>query len=66
VLVVLGREGEQNCAKSFRNIRGAVVLSPDEVGVADIIGAARLLLSQAAIDGLTALASKDSKEAASA
>jgi large subunit ribosomal protein L4 len=66
VLVVLGREGEQNCAKSFRNIRGAVVLSADEVGVADIIGAARLLLSQAAIDGLTALASKDSKEAASA
>ncbi|HEY1595603.1 MAG TPA: 50S ribosomal protein L4 [Thermoleophilaceae bacterium] len=66
VLVVLGREGEENCAKSFRNIRGAVVLSADEVGVADIVGAARLLLSQAAIDGLTALASKDSKEAASA
>jgi large subunit ribosomal protein L4 len=66
VLVVLAREGEENCAKSFRNIRGAVVLSANEVGVADIIGAARLVLSQAAVDTLTALASKESKEAASA
>ncbi len=64
-LVVLGREGEEGCAKSFRNIRGIVVLPADEVGVADIVGAARLVCSQAAIDRLTALASKESKEAAS-
>jgi large subunit ribosomal protein L4 len=65
-LVVLGREGEDNCAKSFRNIRGISVLAADEVGVADLIGAARLVLSQAALDALTARASKESaKEAAS-
>src|SRR3954464_9355914 len=58
-LVVLGREGEENCAKSFRNIRGVGVLPADDVGVADIIGAARLVLSQAALDHLTALASSE-------
>jgi large subunit ribosomal protein L4 len=65
-LLVLGREGEENCAKSFRNIRGTVVLTADEVGVADIIGAARLVMSQAAIDALTVRASAEAKEAASA
>jgi large subunit ribosomal protein L4 len=64
-LLVLGREGEENCAKSFRNIRGTVVLAADEVGVADIIGAARLVMSQAAIDALTARASAETKKAAS-
>jgi len=59
-LVVLGREGEENCAKSFRNIRGVTVLPSDDVGVADIIGAARLVLSQAALDHLTQLAAKES------
>jgi len=59
-LVVLGREGEENCAKSFRNIRGVTVLPSDDVGVADIIGAARLVLSQAALDRLTQLAAKES------
>jgi large subunit ribosomal protein L4 len=63
-LIVLAREGEDNCAKSFRNIRGISVLPADEVGVADIIGAARLVLSQAALDALTARASKETKEAA--
>jgi large subunit ribosomal protein L4 len=56
-LVVLAREGEESCAKSFRNIRGISVLPVDEVGVADIIGAARLVLSQGALDRLTELAS---------
>ena len=59
-LVVLAREGEENCAKSFRNIRGVSVLPADDVGVADIIGAARLVLSQAGLDHLTALASGES------
>ena len=62
-LVVLAREGEDNCVKSFRNIRGISVLPVDEVGVADIVGAARLVLSQAALDRLTALASAESKNA---
>jgi len=59
-LVVLAREGENNCAKSFRNIRGVVVLPADDVGVADIVGAARLVVSQAALDHLTQLAGKES------
>ena len=59
-LVVLAREGEENCAKSFRNIRGVSVLPADDVGVADIVGAARLVLSQAAVDHITRLASKES------
>jgi large subunit ribosomal protein L4 len=58
-LVVLAREGEDNCVKSFRNIRGVTVLPADDVGVADIIGAARLVLSQAALDHLTQLAAKE-------
>jgi large subunit ribosomal protein L4 len=64
-LVVLAREGEEDCAKSFRNISGVRVLPADSTGVADIVGAARLVMSQAAIDRLTALASAESKEAAS-
>jgi large subunit ribosomal protein L4 len=58
-LVVLAREGEDNCVKSFRNIRGVSVLPADDVGVADIIGAARLMLSQSALDHLTRLAAKE-------
>jgi large subunit ribosomal protein L4 len=55
-LVVLASEGEEGCAKSFRNISGVSVLSAEQAGVADIVGAARLLASQAAIDRLTQLA----------
>jgi large subunit ribosomal protein L4 len=63
-LVVIGKDGENGCAKSFRNIRGVSVLSSDQVGVADIVGAARLILSQSALDHLTALASAGSQEEA--
>jgi large subunit ribosomal protein L4 len=56
-LVVLAREGEEACAKSFRNIRGASVLPVGDVGVADIVGAARLVLSRGALERLTEIAS---------
>jgi large subunit ribosomal protein L4 len=55
-LIVLAPEGEEACAKSFRNISGVSVLSADQAGVADIVGAARLVASQAAIDRLASLA----------
>ena len=55
-LVVL-HDGEDVCAKSFRNIRGATVLQADQVGVADVLGAARLIVSEAALERLTGLAS---------
>ena len=55
-LVVLAPEGEEACAKSFRNIARVSVLSANQVGVADVVGAARLVVSQAALDHLTRLA----------
>jgi large subunit ribosomal protein L4 len=64
-LVVLSREGEENAVKSFRNIRGVNVLPSDQVGVADVIGAARLILSDGALERLTALAAPE-KESATA
>jgi large subunit ribosomal protein L4 len=51
VLLVL-REGEDVCAKSFRNIAGVSVMEADDVGVADIVGAARLVLSAGALERL--------------
>jgi large subunit ribosomal protein L4 len=51
VLLVL-REGEDVCAKSFRNIAGVAVMEADDVGVADIVGAARLVLSAGALERL--------------
>jgi large subunit ribosomal protein L4 len=51
VLLVL-REGEDACAKSFRNIAGILVMEADDVGVADIVGAARLVLSPGALERL--------------
>jgi large subunit ribosomal protein L4 len=50
-------DGEDLCAKSFRNITGVSVMHADAVGVADLVGAARLVASEAAIDRLTRLAS---------
>jgi large subunit ribosomal protein L4 len=57
-LVVLGHEGEDICRKSFRNLKGVDVRAHDRVGVADIIGAQRLVLSPAAVEYLTTIARK--------
>jgi large subunit ribosomal protein L4 len=59
VLVALG-DDELAAAKSFRNLARVGVLHVDDVGVADLVGAATLVLSQAALDSLTARAKKDS------
>jgi large subunit ribosomal protein L4 len=55
--VVVVAEGEEACSRSFRNIAGVSVLLADEVGVADVVGAARLVVSEAALERLTRLAS---------
>jgi large subunit ribosomal protein L4 len=52
VLVVLA-DGEESCVKSFRNLRDVSVMHADDVGVADVIGHARLLVSEAALARLT-------------
>jgi len=52
VLIVL-TEGEDSCVKSFRNLRDVSVVHADDVGVADVIGHARLVVSEAALARLT-------------
>ena len=54
-LVVL-TDGEESCAKSFRNIADVSVLHVDDVGVADVVGAGRLVISEVALARLTAKA----------
>ena len=55
-LIVLAREGEDGAFKSLRNLRDAHVLAADAVGISDLIGAHRLVLSQGALVRLTTLA----------
>jgi large subunit ribosomal protein L4 len=52
VLVIL-TDGEENAVKSFRNLRSVSVMHADDVGVADVVGHARLVLSEAALARLT-------------
>jgi len=54
-LVVLAAE-ESAAALSFRNLERVAVLVHENVGVADLLGAASLVMSQAALDALTARA----------
>ena len=55
--LVVVSDDDANLAKSFRNIQGVAVRSADNVGVADVIGAARLILTPAALEHLTGVAS---------
>ncbi len=52
VLIVL-TDGEETCLKSFRNLADVIVLHADQVGVADLVGAGRLVVSEAALARLT-------------
>jgi large subunit ribosomal protein L4 len=52
VLVLLDPE-EDACARSFRNIDRVSVLPASEAGVVDVIGAASVVVSSAALEGLT-------------
>jgi large subunit ribosomal protein L4 len=56
-LVVFSREGEDNAVKSFRNLANVNVLPADRVGIADLVNAGRLVVSQTALDHLTEVAS---------
>jgi large subunit ribosomal protein L4 len=57
VLVVLGSE-EAAAGKSFRNIARVEAIPVEDVGVADVVGAASLLVSEAALPELAARAAK--------
>jgi large subunit ribosomal protein L4 len=54
-LVLVG-PGEETTARSFRNIERVRVRTADDAGVADVIGAARLVVTPAALERLVALA----------
>jgi len=54
-LVVLD-QSEEFAGKSFRNLSHVVVLPVEDAGVANVIGAARLLVSETALPALTARA----------
>jgi large subunit ribosomal protein L4 len=55
VLVLVGDE-ESTCALSFRNIERATVLPGREAGVADVLGAAHLVVSESGVEELAAVA----------
>jgi large subunit ribosomal protein L4 len=59
VLVVLGSEQER-VALSFRNLERVSVLPAESAGVADVIGASRLLVSEEALGALADRASGES------
>ena len=63
VLVALG-EDEIAAAKSFRNLDRVAVAPADAVGIVDVVGAASLVVSEAALATLTALAKGEKAEAA--
>jgi large subunit ribosomal protein L4 len=52
--------GEERTALSFRNLQKIVVLPAAGLGVADVVGARRLLVTQAAVDELVARAAGES------
>ncbi len=54
--LVLLHETEEAAGKSFRNIVRVSVMPVEDAGVADIIGAASLLVSEAALPALVARA----------
>ncbi len=56
-LVVLSAE-ESAAALSFRNLARVAVLSGEDVGVSDLLGAASLVISQTALEALSARAAQ--------
>jgi large subunit ribosomal protein L4 len=64
VLVVLADE-QVDVALSFRNLRRVSVLPANAVGVADLVGAASLLMTQEALDELTRRAKGEKPDAES-
>jgi large subunit ribosomal protein L4 len=61
-LVVL-HESEANAGLSFRNLERVVVLAAEDAGVANLIGASRVLISESALPALVARANGKAEEA---
>ena len=58
VLLVL-TDGEESAVKSFRNLRDVSVMHADDVGVADVIGHARIVVSEGALTRLSEKAASE-------
>jgi large subunit ribosomal protein L4 len=65
VLIVLGGE-EAAAGKSFRNIARMVAIPVEDVGVADLVGAASVLISETALPGLVSRATSTQRSAEAA
>ena len=65
-LIVVAPEGEETTVKSFRNLKFVDVKPQNRIGVADLVRARRLVLSQAALDYLTQIARKKEEGAEAA
>jgi large subunit ribosomal protein L4 len=63
--LVLLTESEAAAGKSFRNLSRVAVMPVSDAGVADVIGAASLLVSESALPELTARAAGDGRARAS-
>jgi large subunit ribosomal protein L4 len=63
VLVVVGAD-QAVAAKSFRNLERVSVLPAEAAGVADVVGAAQLIVTEDALASLTARAKRPVREAA--
>jgi large subunit ribosomal protein L4 len=61
ILVVLGAD-EAAAGKSFRNVARVEALPVDDVGVADVIAAASMLVSEAALPALVARATGSARD----
>jgi large subunit ribosomal protein L4 len=61
-LVVVAGASEEAALKSFRNLVGVAVLPAEDAGVADVIGAASLLVSREALPALVARAVRGASE----
>jgi len=62
--LVLLSEEEANAGLSFRNLRAVDVMPVADAGVADVIGAATLLVSETALEQLVARAAGTARDAA--
>ena len=61
-VLVLLHDNEAAAGKSFRNLTRVTAMPVQDAGVADIVGAASLLVSEAALTGLTARAQGERAE----
>ncbi len=65
-VLVLAAEQEVAAAKSFRNLARVTVLAAEQAGVADVLGAAALVLTDAALERVTARAVAEPRAASGA